>query len=152
MARRLVIVGGDAGGMAAATTARRLDPRLDVVALEKGRWTSYSACGIPYLVGGEVGDLEDLVARRPQQFRDELRIDVRTRHEVLSVDLDAGKLEVRNAELGRTFHLGFDHLHLATGATPFRPPLPGIDLPFVGGVQTLDDAANLLRHLEHPPP
>jgi len=150
--RRLVVIGGDAGGMAAAAVARRHDPELDIVALERGRWTSYSACGIPYLVGGEVARLEDLVVRRPQELRDSLGIDVRMRCEAMAIDLDAGKIEVRNHEQGRTFPLGFDLVHLGTGARPKRPPLPGIDLPFVGGVQTLDDAADLLRHLASPPP
>jgi len=137
--------------MAAASAARRQDPSLDVVALERGRWTSYSACGIPFLVGGEVKELEDLVVRRPQELRDRLGIDVRMRCEAMAVDLQAGKVEVRNHEQNRTFQLGFDLLHLGTGAIPLRPPLPGIDLPFVAGVQTLDDAAHLLRQLNHPP-
>ena len=152
MGRRLLVIGADAGGMAAATQARRGDPYLDIVALEKGRWTSYSACGIPYLVGGEVATLDDLVARTPQEFRDRHGIDVRLRHECTALDLDAGRAEVLDHKLGRTFHLGFDRVHIATGARPFRPDLPGIELPFVGGVQTLDDAAELLRHLAHPPP
>jgi NADPH-dependent 2,4-dienoyl-CoA reductase/sulfur reductase-like enzyme len=98
-------------------------------------------------VGGVVeGGLERLVARTPQQFRDDLRIDVRLRHEAMAIDLDAGKVEVRNHEHGRTFHMGFDRLHLGTGARPTRPDLPGIDRPFVHGVQTLDDADHLLRH------
>jgi len=142
-----VVVGGDAGGMAAATQARRRDPSLEIVALEKGSWTSYSACGIPYLVSGAVeGGVERLVARAPQKFRDELRIDVRLRHEVTQLDLDLGRVEIRNHEHGRTFWMGFDHLQLGMGARPLRPDLPGVDLPFVHGVQTLDDAAHLLGH------
>lgn len=151
MGRRLVVVGGDAGGMAAATMARRNDPDLDIVALERGRWTSYSACGIPYLVGGEVKQLDDLVMRTPKALRDGFGIDVRMRCEAMAIDLDTGKIEVRNHELSRTFSLGFDLVHLGTGARPLRPPLPGIDLPFVGGVQTLDDAAQLLRNLTGAP-
>ncbi len=148
MARRLLVVGGDAGGMGAAAQARRRDPRLEIVALERGNWTSYSACGIPYLVSGEVAELEDLVVRTPQQFRDTLRIDVRMRHEAMAIDLDAGRVEVRDHGHGRTIRLPFDELHLATGARPRRPDLPGIDEPFVHGVQTLDDAAHLLAHAE----
>jgi NADPH-dependent 2,4-dienoyl-CoA reductase/sulfur reductase-like enzyme len=143
MAGRLVVVGGDAGGMAAASQARRLRPDLEIVALEKGRWTSYSACGIPYLVAGDVAELDDLVARDPQTFRDRLHIDVRTRHEALAVDLDARKVEVRDHVHGRTFWLGFDMLHLATGAVPRRPDLPGVDGEHVVGVQTLEDASRL---------
>ena len=93
-----------------------------------GRWTSYSACGIPYVVGGSVHGLEDLVARTPDEFR-AMRIDVRTEHEVIGLDLAARKVEVHNRAHGRTFQLGFDQLHVATGARPRRPDLPGMDLP-----------------------
>ena len=142
-----MVVGGDAGGMAAATQARRRRPDLEIVALEKGRWTSYSACGIPYLVGGDVDSLDALVARDPQTFRDRHNIDVRTSHEVTAVDLDARKVEVRDHGHGRTFWLGFDLLHLGTGAVPRRPAIPGIDGPQVYGVQNLEDAARLLDGL-----
>jgi NADPH-dependent 2,4-dienoyl-CoA reductase/sulfur reductase-like enzyme len=133
--------------MAAATNARRRAPDLEIVALERGMWTSYSACGIPYLVGGVVtGGVEALVARSPQEFRTDHRIDIRLRHEVIGVDLSAGKVEVRNHEHSRTITIGFDRLHIGTGARPLRPDLPGIDLPFIHGVQTLGDAEHLLAH------
>src|SRR5687767_4331514 len=99
MGGRLVVIGGDAAGMSAAAQARRTNPGLEVVVLEKSRWVSYSACGIPYLIGGEVSALEKLIVRTPQQLRDQLTIDVRIRHEALAVDLDAGKVEIRNHEL-----------------------------------------------------
>jgi NADPH-dependent 2,4-dienoyl-CoA reductase/sulfur reductase-like enzyme len=145
---RLVVIGGDAGGMAAASEARRRRPDLDIVALEKGDWTSYSACGIPYLVGGEIRSLNDLVARTPQEFRDGLRIDVRLRHEAMAVDLDRREVEVRDHDHGRTVRLGFDQLLFGTGARPKRPDLPGIDQDCVVGVQTLNDAAVLLAQAE----
>jgi NADPH-dependent 2,4-dienoyl-CoA reductase/sulfur reductase-like enzyme len=148
MAERLVVIGGDAAGMAAASQARRQQPYMEIVALERGRWTSYSACGIPYLVAGDVGSHEDLVVRTPEEFRDRQRIDVRMGHEAVGVDLEAGKVEVRDHGRGRTLQLGFDLLHIATGAQPIRPDLPGIDSPFVHGVQTLDDGVHLLAHAE----
>jgi NADPH-dependent 2,4-dienoyl-CoA reductase/sulfur reductase-like enzyme len=144
VAERLVVIGGDAGGMTAATNARRKDPTLDIVALERGAWTSYSACGIPYLVGGEVDAVEDLVARTPEELRNDSRIDVRIHHEVTAIDLDRRSVEVRDLARQRSFHLDFDLLHIATGARPTRPPLPGIDLDHVRGVQTLDDGKALL--------
>jgi NADPH-dependent 2,4-dienoyl-CoA reductase/sulfur reductase-like enzyme len=144
MAERLVVIGGDAAGMTAATNARRGRPDLEIVVLEKGRYTSYSACGIPYVVGGEVATVDDLVVRTPQEFRDGHRIDVRIRHEVRGIDLDARRLEVRALDHERTLTLGFDLLHIATGARPLRPPIPGIDGPGIFGVQTLDDAQVLL--------
>lgn len=144
MPERLVVVGGDAAGMAAASQARRLKPDLDIVALERGTRTSYSACGIPYLVAGDVEGPDDLVARTPDQFRREHRIDVRMRHEAMAVDLDRRTVEVRSLEHDRTFHLGFDQLVIGTGARPIRPDLPGIDGPHIYGVQTLDDGCRLL--------
>lgn len=146
MADRLIVVGGDAAGMAAAMQARRRLPYLEIVALEKGAWTSYSACGIPYLVAGDVGALEDLVARSPQEFREQHRVDVRLHHEVLAIDHAARRVEVRDHQRHRTIQLDYDRLHIATGARPTRPPLPGIDLDHVKGVQTLADAQGLLEH------
>ena len=151
MGERLVVIGGDAGGMGAASTARRLRADLDIVALEKGEYTSYSACGIPYLVGGEVDRVEDLVARTPQEFRDRHRIDVRLRHEAVGIDLDRREVEVRDHEHGRTFRLGFDQLLVGTGARPRRPPLPGIDGADIYGVQTLGDGARLLERIGRSP-
>jgi NADPH-dependent 2,4-dienoyl-CoA reductase/sulfur reductase-like enzyme len=143
MGERLLVIGGDAAGMAGAAQVRRRAASLEIVALEKGTRTSYSACGIPYLVSGAVHDIEDLVARTPDDFRS-ARIDVRTEHEVVGIDLEARKAEVHNLVHGRGFHLGFDWLLVATGARPARPDLAGSDLPHVHGVQTLDDAAGLL--------
>jgi NADPH-dependent 2,4-dienoyl-CoA reductase/sulfur reductase-like enzyme len=144
MAERVVVIGGDAAGMSAASQARRGRPDLEIVVLEKGNWTSYAACGIPYVVSGAVDSLDDLVMRTPQEFRDRLRIDVRMRHEAMGVDLDRRRVEVRDHEHHRTIELGFDQLVIATGARPIRPPLPGIELDHVRGVQTLDDAQVLL--------
>jgi NADPH-dependent 2,4-dienoyl-CoA reductase/sulfur reductase-like enzyme len=143
---RLVVIGGDGGGMAAAMQVRRRKPNVDIVALERGDWTSYSACGIPYLVSGAVESLDRLVSRSPDEFRDRHRIDVRMRHEVVAIDLDARKVEVRDHDRHRTINLPFDMLHIATGARPMRPEMPGIEGDFVHGVQTLGDAAHLLEH------
>jgi NADPH-dependent 2,4-dienoyl-CoA reductase/sulfur reductase-like enzyme len=148
MPGRLVIIGGDAGGMAAVSQVRKPQPTREIVALERGRWTSYSACGIPYLVAGEVDGVERLVARSPQEHRDRARVDVRMRSEATAIDLDARTVEVRDHEHGRTYSLGFDELLIGTGGRPIRPPLPGIDHPSVHGVQTLGDAERLLQHAQ----
>ena len=126
MAQRLVVIGGDAAGMTAASQARRLDPTLEIIALDKGPYTSYSACGIPYHVSGDVEPLERLVVRTPQEFRDRQRIDVRVLHEVTGIDLDARRVEVRDHDHGRSLHLTFDHLLVATGARPLRLGTVGV--------------------------
>jgi NADPH-dependent 2,4-dienoyl-CoA reductase/sulfur reductase-like enzyme len=146
MTDRLLVIGGDAGGMTAISHARRGRSDLEVVVVERGRWTSYSACGIPYLVGGEVERLEQLVVRSPGQFRRE-GVDVRIGHEAVAIDLDRRHVEVRTPD-GADATIGFDHLLVATGGLPVRPPLPGIDLPMVYGVQTLGDAEQLLSRVE----
>ncbi len=140
-----MVIGGDAAGMAAASNARRRrgPTALEIVALEKGRWTSYSACGIPYVLGGDVDGMETLVVRSPEEFRDSA-IDARTQSEATAIDLDAGRVEVRDSRDGRSYRLDFDRLLIATGAVPRRPDLPGIDQADVYGVQTLEDGYALL--------
>jgi NADPH-dependent 2,4-dienoyl-CoA reductase/sulfur reductase-like enzyme len=147
MPDRLVAIGGNAGAMGAASQAKRMQPDLDVVAFERGRRTSYAACGVPFFVGGEVASLDALVARTPAEH-ERRGIDVRVGHEVVGVDLDRGVVSVRAVDGGGASEEGFDKLVMGTGARPLRPPLPGVDLPFVHGVQTLDDAEELLAEAE----
>jgi len=134
--------------MTAATNARRLRPDLEIVAFERGHRVSYSACGIPYHVSGEVEELDALVVRTPREFRDSLRIDVRTEHEVVAIDPDRRQVEVLDVARERSFRIGFEHLVVATGARPIRPDLPGIDGPNIFGVQTLDDAERLVAYAD----
>jgi len=148
MAERLVVVGGNAGGMTAATNARRLRPDLEIVAFERGRRVSYSTCGIPYHVGGEIEDVDALVVRTPREFRESMRIDVRTEHEVVEIDADRRQVEVQDLARDRSFRIGFEHLLLATGAHPIRPDLPGIDGEGIFGVQTLGDAERLMAYAD----
>jgi NADPH-dependent 2,4-dienoyl-CoA reductase/sulfur reductase-like enzyme len=150
MSERVVVVGADAAGMSAASQAKRVDASLEIVALERGTHTSYSACGIPYWVGGVVPDVDSLVARSPKQHRAN-GIDLRLRSEAMAVDLDRREVEVRDHTGASTYRLGFDHLVLATGARPRRPDLPGVDAEGIHGVQTLDDGERLLESLEREP-
>jgi NADPH-dependent 2,4-dienoyl-CoA reductase/sulfur reductase-like enzyme len=143
-----VVVGGDAAGMSAASKARREAPDLDVVVLERGDWVSYSACGIPYYVEGEVPRLEDLVARRPETFVEEQGVDLRTRHEVTAVDPGARTVTVRDRDAGETFEQGYDALLYATGARPTTPPVEGTDLECVFTLRSLDEAHAIREALE----
>ncbi|MEU6159179.1 FAD-dependent oxidoreductase [Streptomyces sp. NPDC047130] len=145
---RLVVIGGDAAGMSAASQARRMkDPgELEIVAFERGHFSSYSACGIPYWVGGEVTDREALIARSPEEHRAR-DIDLRMRTEVTEIDVDGSRVRARELDGGEEYWTSYDKLVIATGATPLRPALPGIDLPGVHGVQTLDDGQALLDTL-----
>ncbi len=141
---RLVVIGGDAAGMSAASTAkRRAGDDLDVVVLERTGWTSYSACGIPYWVAGDINGPDGLVARTPEQHR-ERGVEVRIGVEAVEVDSAAGTVTTRGTDGGAQERLGYDHLVVATGAEPARPDVPGVDAAGVHGVQTLDDGCRLL--------
>ena len=143
MAQRLVVIGGDAAGMATASQVRRMRPDVEIVALEMGDRTSYAACGIPYHVAGLVPDVENLVARTPAEFRQRQDIDVRLRSLATSIDVAGGTVEVRDLDAERTYTLGFDDLCIGTGAKAVRPPIPGIDADWVHVVKTLDDSSRL---------
>ncbi|MFF4907358.1 FAD-dependent oxidoreductase [Streptomyces sp. NPDC001260] len=145
---RLVVIGGDAAGMSAASQARRSrgPDELEIVAFERGHFTSYSACGIPYWVGGDVSDRDQLIARTPREHR-ERDIDLRMRTEVTEIDVARGRVRARDVDSGTESWTSYDKLVIATGARPIRPDMPGADAPGVHGVQTLDDGQALLDSL-----
>ena len=146
MSSRVVVIGGDAAGMTVASALRRKLPKDDeVVVLERGSWTSYSACGIPYWISGEVESPEALVARSVEDHRAN-GIDVRMGVEATAIDPDARTVSIQGGN-----DLAYDRLVIATGADPVRPDLPGIDGAGIYGVQTLDDGQALIDGLAEKP-
>ncbi|MFI8093703.1 FAD-dependent oxidoreductase [Streptomyces sp. NPDC086080] len=145
---RLVVIGGDAAGMSAASQARRLrgPGELEIVAFERGHFTSYSACGIPYWVSGDVPGRDRLIARTAEEHRAR-GIDLRLRTEVTEIDPERGRVRARDVDSGTESWTSYDKLVIATGARPVRPELPGMTAPGVHGVQTLDDGQALLDTL-----
>lgn len=153
MADRLLVIGGDAAGMSGAhqavRTARARGVALEVVALEMSGHTSYSACGIPYWMAGDVADGDRLVARTAAEHR-AAGIDLRMQHEAMALDLDARRCEVRDHATGVTSSIGFDQVLIATGAAPVVPEwAAGLDR--VHPVKTLDDGASWARLLADRP-
>jgi len=131
--------------MSAAAVARRREARLDVLVLERGSYTSYSSCGIPYLIAGTVDGPDVLIARSPDEFR-RAGIDVRTLSEVTEIDIGARTLTYRDHNARADRREGFDQLVYATGAVAVAPPVPGAEL--VEPVRTVDAAERLLARLE----
>lgn len=146
MSSRVVVIGGDAAGMTVASGLRRKLPDEDeVVVLERGSWTSYSACGIPYWISGEVESAEALVSRSVKKHRAN-GIDVRMGVEATAIDPEARTVSVLGGD-----DVAYDRLVIATGADPVRPDLPGIDGAGIYGVQTLDDGQALIDGLAEQP-
>jgi NADPH-dependent 2,4-dienoyl-CoA reductase/sulfur reductase-like enzyme len=148
MSKRMVVLGGDATGMSAASTALRHagEGEIEVVVLERGHYTSYSACGIPYWISGHVADGDQLIARSPEQHR-EAGIDVRMRTEATAIDLENRTVSARGVDTGESYDLGFDELVIATGAVPTVPPLEGADAQGIFGVQSLEQGEEIVKDL-----
>ncbi len=145
---RVLVVGGVAAGMSAASQVRRRLPSAQVVVFERGPYISYGACGIPYNIEDTQRTMDDLVVLTAEQARSERGIDLRLRHDVRGIDLGRQLLTVRDVEAGSETHEPFDALVLATGARPVRPPLPGADLPGVLVLRELTDGVAFKRELE----
>lgn len=148
---RLVVIGAVAAGTSAAAKAKRVNPGLEVILLERDQHISYGACGLPYFIAGLVPRIEALIARSPVQFR-EHGVDVRIRHEALEIDPLNRSLRVADLEAAKEYTLPYDYLVVATGAVSFRPPVPGLDLPGVFTLRTLSDGLALHDALKSKPP
>jgi NADPH-dependent 2,4-dienoyl-CoA reductase/sulfur reductase-like enzyme/rhodanese-related sulfurtransferase len=136
----LLIVGGVAGGASAATRARRMNEHARIVMFEKDDHVSFANCGLPYYLGGEIEDREKLLVARPEMFARRFGIDVRTRHEVMSIDRAAKTIDVKDRTTGLTATEHYDKLILAPGAAPVVPPIPGVAARGVFTLRNLDDA------------
>ncbi|MCL2829169.1 MAG: FAD-dependent oxidoreductase [Betaproteobacteria bacterium] len=148
MSRKLVIVGGVAGGASAAARARRLSETAEIVVLERGPYVSFANCGLPYHVGGEIADRNALLLHTPDSLRAWFNIDTRLQHEVMSINRAAKTVTVRDHCAGREYTESYDNLILAPGATPIRPPLPGIDDPRVLTLRNIPDMDRMLEALD----
>ncbi|WP_404304505.1 FAD-dependent oxidoreductase [Neorhodopirellula lusitana] len=137
---KIVIVGGVAGGASAAARARRLCDNAEIIVLERGHYPSFANCGLPYYVGGKIQSRNKLLVAPIEMLRQRHRLDVRIRSEVVQIDRDNKQVSVRNLESGEEYTETYDKLIIATGASPFRPPLPGIDGPRVLELRDLNDA------------
>ena len=145
---RTVIVGGVAAGMSAATRLRRLDEAMDIVVLERGDHVSFANCGLPYHVGGVIENRDALLLQTPASLAARFNIDVRTGHEVVTVDRERRVVTVRDRTSGQTTEEAYDALVLATGAAPMRPPIPGVELTYA--LRDLADMDAILARLNDP--
>ncbi|MFL9835894.1 FAD-dependent oxidoreductase [Flavobacterium sp. ST-75] len=149
---KLVVIGGDAAGMTAASKVRREQPDREIIVFEKSDYTSYSACGIPYFISEKVKTYQELIVRDPETFRNKYHIDVRTQHLALSIDTDNKKIKVLNKKTGDEFWESYNQLMIATGGKAFCPDVKGYDSENVFGVTTLKSGINIERYIEEKKP
>ncbi|WP_449243869.1 FAD-dependent oxidoreductase [Desulfobacca acetoxidans] len=155
---KIVVVGGVAAGPKAAARARRCDPQAEITVLEKGQFISYGACGLPYLIGGQVPDLKELLAtpvgvmRNADFFRAVKGVTVLTGKEATAIDRANRLVKVRDLATSQEETYPYDRLVLATGAVPVRPPLPGISLKNVHVLRHPGDGLNILASLQENKP
>lgn len=141
--KRLLIVGGGAGGSACAARARRLSEDAEILLFEQGPYISYANCGLPYYVSNLIPSRENLLITTPDTFLQRLNISARTYQKVLRINRENRFLEVKDLISGEVYQEPYDASVLATGAMPIRPPLPGIDLPGIFTVRTIPDAERI---------
>ena len=141
--KRVVIVGGVAGGATCAARIRRLDESAEILVLEKGPNVSFANCGLPYYVGDVIQEESELLLASPQLFRDRFNIEVRTKHEVLSIDCQKRTVTVKNIETCTESEASYDALVLSPGAAPIRPAWPGIGLPGIFTLRNVPDSREI---------
>ena len=127
MGKRILIVGGVAGGASAAARLRRLDESAEIVIFERGPHVSFANCGLPYHIGGEIRDEKSLLVQSPKRLHEVFNLDVRTGHEVIAIDRAKQEIEVKKLATGEIKRERYDDLILAVGAAPLKPPIPGIE-------------------------
>jgi NADPH-dependent 2,4-dienoyl-CoA reductase/sulfur reductase-like enzyme/rhodanese-related sulfurtransferase len=141
--KRILIVGGVAGGASCAARARRLSETAEIVMFDRGEYVSFANCGLPYFVGNVIAEEQNLIIATPELFRKRFKIDVRLQSEVVALDRKNSRIRVRDLRSGEIYHEKYDALVLSPGASPVKPPMPGIDLPGIFSLRTIPDSRRI---------
>ena len=146
---KVVIIGGVAGGMSAATRLRRLDNDAEITVIEKSGYVSYANCGLPYFVGGVIEEEDNLLLQTPESLHARFRLDVRINTEALSIDRSSKRILIKNVLSGVESAIDYDKLVLSPGASPIVPPLPGINRALT--LRTVEDVERIVAHVQEKP-
>ncbi len=149
---KVVIIGGVAGGATAAARIRRLDEKAEIIVFEKSGYISYANCGLPYYIGGDIEDKEDLTLQTPQSFYNRFRVDMRVHHEVLSIGAEQKTVTVKNLETGDVFDESYDKLLISTGAKPIKPNLEGIGNDKIFTLRNVEDTLKIKEYVNDRKP
>ena len=151
MAEKVIIIGGTAAGLSAASKAKRVDPSLEITVFERSGYISYGACGLPYFVGGLIGQPDDLVSLNVDQMTHKRGIPTFIHHEVTRIDRAARTVSVRDLDSGKSWEQPYDKLVIATGARAIVPTLPGVDADGVYTLRTVEDGIRLKSTVQSGP-
>ena len=146
--KRVLIVGGVAGGANAATRLRRLDESAEIIIFERGPYVSFANCGLPYHIGGEIKDRAKLLQHTPETLRSRFALDVRVRNQVERIDRDRRVVQVLDLSTGRTYEEPYDYLILSPGASPLKPSVAGLDLPGVFSLRDVPEMDRIIAWLD----
>ena len=146
---KIVIIGGVAGGMSAATRLRRLDADAEIIVLEKSGFVSYANCGLPYYVGGVIEEERDLLLQTPESLHARFRLDVRIQSEAISIDTKSKSLRVKKLTNNEEYELSYDKLVLSPGASPIVPPIPGVERAMT--LRTVEDVERIVSRVSEKP-
>jgi NADPH-dependent 2,4-dienoyl-CoA reductase/sulfur reductase-like enzyme/TusA-related sulfurtransferase/rhodanese-related sulfurtransferase len=152
MPMKLLIVGGVAGGASAATRARRLNEHAEIILFERGEFVSFANCGLPYYIGNEIKDRDDLLVTTTDLLKNRFNIDVRTFNEVVDIDTESRTVTVRDVRTDDQYTESYDKLILSPGGLPIRPPLDGIDLDTVFTLWTIPDSDRIKSYIDQKKP
>ena len=152
MAKKTLIIGGVAGGATTATRLRRRDDTMEIIMFERGDYISYANCGLPYYIGGVIESRDALLVQKPEVMRDRFNIDVRVASEVTKILPEEKKIEVTNRRTGEVYEETYDNLVLATGSSPIKPPIKGIDTGNIFTLWTVPDTDGIKAFLQEKKP
>lgn len=149
---KTIIVGGVAGGASAAARLRRLDEKAEIIIMERGEYISFANCGLPYYIGNKITDKAKLTVQTPATFHARFNVDVRVQNEVTAIHPDKATVTVLNRTTGKTYEETYDNLILSPGASPIKPPLPGIDSTRVMTLRNIPDTYRIKDYIDqhHP--
>ncbi|WP_119395779.1 FAD-dependent oxidoreductase [Salinibius halmophilus] len=147
MSKKIVIIGGVAGGASAAARARRLDENAEIIVFERDSFISFANCGLPYHIGGEIAERSKLLVQTPESMKARFELDIRIRTEVINIDGAAKTVTARDLATGNEYQETYDALILSPGASPIRPPIPGIDSDAVFTLRNIPDMDRIIRQI-----